>query len=136
MRVQRQNHHLIHSICLDVGDGGFRERMPVTHGDVTGGINATLTQEALKLPSLLFSDAAQWGTPTDRAIGLLGFPTAEGADQPGKWFLQRRTRQPDDLRIGKQVVEKGANILYSLGAAQIQQDNSDTGHTNPGNIGN
>ena len=57
--VERQHHHLIHAIGLDVGDGGFREGMPVAHGHVAGGIDSALTQQALQLTGLLLRDAAQ-----------------------------------------------------------------------------
>ena len=59
MGVEGEHHHLIHAIGLDVRHSGFGERMPVAHGHVAGGINATLTQQALEFTGLLLGDAPQ-----------------------------------------------------------------------------
>ena len=57
--IERQHHHLIHAIRLHVSHGGFRERMPVPHRDVGGGIQSALPQQTLQFPGLLFGDPAQ-----------------------------------------------------------------------------
>ena len=57
--IQGQDHHLIHRISFDVGHGRFRERVPIAHGHVGGGLDSPLTQDTLQLPRLLLRDPAQ-----------------------------------------------------------------------------
>ena len=71
MWIKRQNHHLIHPVSLDVRNGGLSEGMPVAHGHITGGVDAALTQKALKLPGLLLCDPAQRRATSDGAVGTL-----------------------------------------------------------------
>ena len=60
MGVERKHHHLIHAVGLDIRHCGFGKWMPVAHGHVAGGIDAALTQQALKFPGLLLRDSPQW----------------------------------------------------------------------------
>ena len=78
--------------------------MPIAHGHITGGLNPPGAQLALEFPGLLLGDAPERRTAANGAVGLLGFAGPQAADQPGQGLLQGGVGQPDDLRIGKQIV--------------------------------
>ena len=126
--IKRQHHHLLHAVGLDVGNGRFGEGMPVAHRHVGGGLHAPLAQGALQFAGLLLRDPPQGGTAADRAIGRLGLAAAQGADQPSQGLLEGRDRQPDDLRIGEQVVEEGPHVLDPFRPAEVQKHHPDPGH--------
>ena len=128
MGVERQNHHLIHPVSLDVRHRGLGEGVPVAHGHVAGGFHTPLTQKALQLARLLLSDPSQGRATADRSIGLLGFAAAQGADQPCQGLLKSRNRQPDDLRIGEKVEQERSDVLNALRATQVEQYDTDPSH--------
>ena len=57
--IQRKHNHFVDAVGLDIADGRLREGMSVTHGHIAGGIDSTLTQEALQIARLLLGDASQ-----------------------------------------------------------------------------
>ena len=52
---------------------------------------------------------------------------AQGGDGLRDDWLQElhRWRQPDDVRVGKQVVEEGLHVVQAVGAAQVEQQDAD-----------
>ena len=102
--------------------------MPVAHRHVGGGVHAPLAERALQFTGLLLGDPPQGGTAPDRAVGRLRLAAAQGADQPGQGLLEGGDRQPDDLRVGEQVVEEGPYVLDPFRPAEVQQHHPDPGH--------
>ena len=43
-------------------------------------------------------------------------------------FWSAGVGEPDDLRVGEEVVEEGADVLNALRAAEVQQHHADLGH--------
>ena len=76
----------------------------------------------------MFGDAAQGGSAPNRAIGRLGFATAQGADQPGEGLLQQGRGQADDFGIRKKVVQERAHVFDPFRTAEVQQQHADPGH--------
>ena len=102
--------------------------MPIAHRHIGGGVHAPLAQGALQFTGLLLSDPSQGGTAADGAVGSLGLTASKGADQPGQGLLEGGDWQPDDLRVGKQVVQEGPHVLDPFRPAEVQQHHPDPGH--------
>ena len=109
------------------GDTRTGEGRPVAHGHVAVRVNALALQAGAQRLRLLLRDAAQRGAAADGLVALARLGRAHRGDELRDGGLQELHggRQPDDVRVRKQVVQKGLHVVQRVGAAQIEQQHAD-----------
>src|SRR5207249_10098224 len=96
------------------------KRMPIAHGHGHASIEIPV-ELAFEGNSLAPGKFEQRRFAADAGIMMRHVFGAPGGNQPGQWLSRDpRKRKVDDIRIAKQIVEKGLNGLDRVRAAKLK----------------
>src|SRR6266498_397057 len=111
---------MIDPISLDLSEGIFDKRIPVSHADVSPSVDAAARERLFERACLLFGDAAKGRAAADLLIVASRLLVALGRDKPGERLLQSAPWESNDVRIDKEIEEERANVVERLRPAEIE----------------
>src|SRR5581483_3947753 len=82
--IERKKHHGVAIRGIQGGDGLFRKRMPVAHGNEAPGIHTAGLQACLQRPRLLFGELPDGRSAADDLVVVADFLRARSGDELGQ----------------------------------------------------
>jgi len=106
-------------------NGGFRERVPVTHGGDGDGIDVGL-KSGDEFHSLALGEYADRGAAADHGVTLGNGNAALPRDVAGQRAANEIDRaEGDDVGIEEEIAKEGFDGVEGIRAAQLKEDDSD-----------
>jgi len=126
VRIKRKKDEFVETpLLFDFGCGVLSEGLPVAHGGDGDGIDVRF-KRFYKTDALAFGENANGRAAANLSVALGDRDAAFFGDKTGERAANEIDRaEGDDVRVEKEIAEKGLDGAEGIGAAELEEDDAD-----------